>query len=88
MVGNLEIGNPIASIPLLCNFRKKTKKKPKKKYELQRTELRKKLGDSFEFVEIGDAATFDGLTKELETKNVWTLLIEKCIKRLLLVRGA
>ena len=47
----------------------------------------KKLGDAFDFVEIGDAATFDGLTKELEIKERLDAAIGKCIKQLLLVRG-
>ena len=45
------------------------------------------LGDTFELVEIGDAATFDGLTKELDIIERLNALIEKCVKRLLLVRG-
>ena len=49
--------------------------------------VRKELGDTFELVEIGDAATFDGLTKELETKERLDALIDKHVKRLLLVRG-
>ena len=48
--------------------------------------LRKRAGgDTFELVEIGDAATFDGLTKELETKERLDALIDKHVKRLLLL---
>ena len=81
----------IANTSLSCFFMKsredRAKKKKEKKYELHRTEVRKELGDTFELVEIGDAATFDGLTKELEIKERLDALIEKCLKRLLLVRG-
>jgi hypothetical protein len=47
----------------------------------------KKLGDAFDFVEIGDAATFDGLTKELEIQERLDAAINRCIKELVMVRG-
>ena len=50
-------------------------------------QLRKELGDTFELVEIGEAATFDGLESELDIRERLDALIEKCVKRLLLVRG-
>ena len=49
--------------------------------------VRKELGDTFELVEIGEAATFDGLKNELDIRERLDALIEKCVKRLLLVRG-
>jgi hypothetical protein len=45
------------------------------------------LGDTFELVEIGDAATFDGLKKELDVKERLDAAIARCLKQLLLVRG-
>ena len=48
----------------------------------------KTLGaDAFELVEIGDAATFDGLTIELETQERLDAAINRCLKQLLMVRG-
>ena len=45
------------------------------------------LGDTFELVEIGEAATFDGLTKELEIHERLDAGINRCFKELLMVRG-
>ena len=87
LVGHLEIGNPIASSPLLCELSEEDKEKAKQEMLVAQDRLRKELGDTFEFIEIGGAATFDGLTEELETKERLDALIEKCLKRLLLVRG-
>ena len=49
--------------------------------------VRKELGDTFELVEIGDAATFGGLTEELDVKERLDAAIARCLKQLLLVRG-
>jgi hypothetical protein len=48
---------------------------------------RKELGDIYELEEIGEAATFDGLTKELDIKERLDTLIDRCLKRLLFLRG-
>lgn len=45
-----------------------------------------KLGDTYELVEI-DAATFDGLKKELDIKERLDAAIARRLKQLLLVRG-
>jgi hypothetical protein len=50
-------------------------------------QILEKLGDAFELVEIGDAATFDGLTKELEIQERLDAAITRCQKQLMLVRG-
>jgi len=52
-----------------------------------RDRVRKELGDDFEFVKIGEAATLTGLTEELDVKERLDTLIDRCLKRLLLVRG-
>jgi hypothetical protein len=83
----VEIGNPIASPPLFWEVSEEDKEKAKQEMLVAQDRLRKELGDTFEFIEIGGAATFDGLTEELETKERLDALIEKCLKRLLLVRG-
>lgn len=46
-----------------------------------------KLGDAYELTEVGEAATFDGLTKELDIKGRLDAAIARCLKQLLLVRG-
>jgi hypothetical protein len=50
-------------------------------------EVRKELGDAYELVEIGDAATINGLLSDLEIEERMDALIDKCLKRLLFVRG-
>ena len=45
------------------------------------------FGDAFELVEIGEAATCDGLIKELDIKERLDASIDKCLKRLLFLRG-
>jgi hypothetical protein len=44
-------------------------------------------GESYEFVEIGSAATFCGLTSELEIQERLDAAINRCLKQLLMVRG-
>src|SRR5262249_31893990 len=51
------------------------------------SEAQGELGESYEFVEIGSAATFGGLTSELEIQERLDAAIAKCLKQLLMVRG-
>jgi hypothetical protein len=50
-------------------------------------QARKDLGDAYELVEIGDTATVDGLLEDLEVQDRLDSIIDKCLKRLLFVRG-
>jgi hypothetical protein len=50
-------------------------------------QAREEFGDSFALVEIGESATMSGLRDELELHERLDALIERCFKRLLLVRG-
>jgi len=50
-------------------------------------QARKELGDTYELVELGEAATIDGLTRELDAKERLDALIAKCLKQLLVLRG-
>jgi hypothetical protein len=50
-------------------------------------QARKELGDKYDLVEIGEAATFDGLTKDLDIEERLDGMIDRCVKRLLLLRG-
>jgi hypothetical protein len=52
-----------------------------------KVQAHKELGEAYELIEIGDAATVDYLIKELEIRNRLDAKIERCIKQLLLVRG-
>ena len=48
---------------------------------------RKDLGEFSELLDVGKAATTAGLMKELEVKERLDAMIDKCLKRLLFVRG-
>ena len=50
-------------------------------------QIKKEVGDAYALVELGDAATVDGLMKDLEVQERLDAMIEKCLKRLLMVRG-
>jgi hypothetical protein len=50
-------------------------------------QARKELGETYELSKVGEAATFDGLTKELEIQERLDAAIARCIKQLLMVRG-
>ena len=51
------------------------------------SEAQEELGENYEFVEIGEAATFNGLTGEIEIQERLDAAIAKCLKQLLMVRG-
>jgi hypothetical protein len=51
------------------------------------SQARNELGELYALVEMGEAATVDGLLQELEVQARLDALIDRCIKRLLLVRG-
>lgn len=48
---------------------------------------RKELGEQYALVEMGEEATFDRLLKHLEVQERLDAMIDKCLKRLLFVRG-
>jgi len=51
------------------------------------SQIVKKFGDAFDLVEIGGAATLDGLAKELEIHERLDAAINRCHKELLMVTG-
>jgi hypothetical protein len=51
------------------------------------SEAKKELGENYELVEIGAAATFDGLRNELEIQERLDAAINRCLKQLLMARG-
>ena len=50
-------------------------------------EAQEELGELYELTEIGEAATFDGLIKELEIQERLDAAINRLLKQLLMVRG-
>jgi hypothetical protein len=50
-------------------------------------QTRTELGIAYELVEVGEPATFAGLIKDLEVQERLDSMIDKCLKRLLFVRG-
>src|SRR5262245_24534288 len=52
-----------------------------------RDEARKELGDIYELVEIGKTATVVCLLEDLEVEERLDAMIDKCLKRLLFLRG-
>ena len=47
----------------------------------------KEFGDMHELVEVGEAATIDGLTRELDIKERLAAGIEKCLKTIIAREG-
>jgi hypothetical protein len=50
-------------------------------------EARKELGEIYELVEIGETATVDRLLQDLGVEERLDAMIDKCLKRLLFLRG-
>jgi len=72
-------------IPLIPDTRDLEKVKAAKKAADE--QARKELGALYELVELGDVATIDYLQNELSLIERLDGMIDRCIKRLLLVRG-
>jgi hypothetical protein len=81
------IGSVLPPFPTLFEVSEEDKEKAEAEMRVAQDRVRKEFGDAFELVDIGEAATFNGLAKELDIKERLDALIEKCLKRLLLVRG-
>ena len=50
-------------------------------------EVRKELGEAYELVEVGETATVERLLRDLDVEERLEARIEKCLKRLLVLRG-
>ena len=57
------------------------------KWQAAESQGRRELGELYALVEMGEEATLDRLMKELEVQDRLDAMIDRCIKRLLLVRG-
>jgi hypothetical protein len=73
--------------PLLLITKELNEVDPKKLKRVAESEAQEELGETYEFVEIGEAATFDGLINELEIQERLDAAINRCLKQLLMVRG-
>ena len=52
-----------------------------------RAQAQEELGDIYPLIEAENAATTDGLMQELTTQERLDAMIDKCMKRLLFLRG-
>jgi hypothetical protein len=50
-------------------------------------QAREEFGDRYKLLEIGEAATFAGLRQDLDIQERLDAMIDKCLKRLLYLRG-
>jgi hypothetical protein len=50
-------------------------------------QAREELGQTYELVEMGNAVTIESLNKELAVEDRIDTMIDRCFKRLLMVRG-
>jgi hypothetical protein len=50
-------------------------------------DARKELGEDYALVEIGESATIEGLTADLAVRDRLDAMIDRCLKRLLFLRG-
>lgn len=82
-----EIGKVKFDFPQLCEASEEDKEKAKQDMRVAQDQFRKELGDTYELVELGETATLDGLTKELDIKGRLDAAITRLLKKLLLVRG-
>ena len=57
------------------------------KWQAAESQARKELGELYALVEMGEEATVERLMKDLEVQDRLDAMIDKCLKRLLFVRG-
>jgi hypothetical protein len=56
-------------------------------FQAAEVQTRKEFGEAYELVEMGKLATVDGLMDDLDVRERLDSMVDKCVKRLLLVRG-
>ena len=57
------------------------------KWGVAENQAREELGDQYALIELGEAATIDGLLKELEVLERLDAMIDRSLKRLLFLKG-
>ena len=50
-------------------------------------QAREELGDTFDLIEVGKKTTFDGLMEDLTVEERLDAIVDKCLKRLLMLKG-
>jgi len=76
-----------AKLPKVLPREEKDPAKHEAAIRAAKDEARKELGDIYELVEIGKTATVDRLLEDLEVEERLDAMIDKCLKRLLFLRG-
>jgi hypothetical protein len=74
-------------VPQLFEEEESVRVKREQGMQLAIEKAKEELGGLYELTEIGEVATFDGLTKELEIQERLDAAINRCIKQLLMVKG-
>jgi len=72
---------------MFVGYKDRDPKELKAAQQAAEEQARKDLGWTYEFVEIGDIATSYRLKEDIEIRERLDAMIDKCLKRLLLVRG-
>jgi hypothetical protein len=70
-----------------CNQQNLSQPNAKQWVKLRRMPLAWNSGDAYEFAELGEVATVDRLLQDLAVVERLDALIDKCLKRLLFLRG-
>ena len=81
-IANEKIPRPV--FPLLGGI---DPREEQEAYRVADEQARQELGDIHHLIEIGEPATIDGLMKEMNVIERLDGMINRCIKRLLMVRG-
>jgi hypothetical protein len=74
-------------IQIEMNYENDTREDMRQVERAVKSEVQEQLGEAYEFVEIGEAATLGGLLNELQTQERLDAAINRCLKQLLMVRG-
>jgi len=78
----------LAAIPrLVKDFNDIDPAQRKEAIRVAEDQARNELGDTYELVEVGETATFGRLMTELQLEERFDTGIDKCLKRLLFLRG-
>jgi hypothetical protein len=76
-----------SDFPLWQPFQEMDPAERKEAYRAAEDQARHELGDTYKLVEIGEIATLERLTKDLDVEERLDGMIDKCLKRLLFLKG-
>jgi hypothetical protein len=80
-------GEPLYPFPVLASFTPVDPAKREAGIRAAEEQIRKELGEINELVELGELATVDRLIKDLEVQERLDAVFDRCVKRLLMVKG-